>query len=224
MTLKLLIPTMALGLISCQHSQVAPESTVVVKDVRIPKGMPWYARFASHSFIDYQSDDSGTWRRIEIVNKNSGIRHREIPETEVTNPIRWDNPVRIVSQSRLPVEATAAAIAETARAYDASLYRPWPGPNSNTFTRVLVMEVDGLHAHLEPNATGKEFTWHAGRTPGGTGLEIKTPLLGAAIGLREGVELNFLGITAGIGIWPPSLKLPILPQLPFRPTMQPQTE
>lgn len=171
MTLKLLIPTMALGLISCQHSQVAPESTVVVKDVRIPKGMPWYARFASHSFIDYQSDDSGTWRRIEIVNKNSGIRHREIPETEVTNPIRWDNPVRIVSQSRLPVEATTAAIAETARACDASLYRPWPGPNSNTFTRVLVMEVDGLHAHLEPNAIGKEFTWHAGRTPGGTGLE-----------------------------------------------------
>jgi hypothetical protein len=40
------------------------------------------------------------------------------------------------------------------------------------------------------------------------------PLLGAAIGLEEGVELHFLGLTAAVRLFPPSLALPFLPSLP----------
>ena len=225
MILRLLLSTMALSLFSCQqHTTIQPQATVVIKDVRIPKSMPWYARFASHSFIDYRSADSSTWRRIEIVNKDSGIQNYDIEEKTLHAPTRWGNPVHIVSQGNPDPATTAAAIEQFARKYDDSLYRPWPGPNSNTFTRAIIMEIDGLHGVLEHNAIGKEHTWHAGPTPGGTGLELKTPLIGTAIGLREGIELNLLGFTAGLGIYPPSIKIPFLPQVPLRASMEPKAE
>ncbi|YCM43080.1 DUF3750 domain-containing protein [Verrucomicrobiaceae bacterium 227] len=220
---KALIAMMTLSFTSCHHRTIHPEATVVIKDVRIPKGMPWYARFASHSFIDFRSGDSSTWRRVEIVNKNSGITVTTLTEKELHEATRWNNPVHIVSQGSPPAAATAAAIEQVARTYNASLYRPYPGPNSNTFTREIIMKVPEFHGVLEHNAIGKEFTWHAGRTPGGTGLELKTPVLGTAIGLREGIEVNLLGFTTGVGIWPPSLKIPFLPQLPLRPAMAPTT-
>lgn len=219
---KALLSLMALSFASCQQSSIDPSSTVLVKDVRIPKGMPWYSRFASHSFIDYRSDDSPTWRRVEIVNKSSGIKVYDLTEEEVYQTSRWNNSVHLVSQSRPP--NAAAAIEEVAENYDASVYRAWPGPNSNTFTRAIMMKVEGLNGTLEHNAVGKDHTWHAGRTPGGTGLELKTPLAGTAVGLHEGIEVNLLGLTTGIGIWPPSVKVPFLPQLPLRPTMAPRQD
>ena len=219
---KLIAAAMAIAFSSCHQNSIAPASTIIVKDVRIPKGMPWYSRFASHSFVDYRSGDSSTWRRIEIVNKDSGITVTKLTEEDLQKATRWENPIHIVTQGNPPAPATAAAIERAARSYDASIYRAYPGPNSNTFTREIIMNVEGLNGVLEHNAIGKEFTWHAGRTPGGTGIELKTPVLGGAIGLREGLEVNLLGFTTGIGLWPPSIKLPFLPQSPLRPKMGPE--
>ncbi len=89
-----------LTMVSCQQSTIHPESTVVVKEVRIPKGMPWYSRFASHSFVDYRESSESDWKRLEIVNKSSGIVHRKISEQEAKANRRWGNSVRLVSQSQ----------------------------------------------------------------------------------------------------------------------------
>ena len=37
------------------------------------------------------------------------------------------------------------------------------------------------------------------------------------MGLREGLELHLLGLTLGVGLWPPALKLPLLPRLGVHP-------
>jgi hypothetical protein len=46
-------------------------------------------------------------------------------------------------------------------------------------------------------------------------LEFETMLFGVEVGLREGVEFQFFGLAVGFGFWPPSIKLPFLPAIPF---------
>ena len=55
----------------------------------------------------------------------------------------------------------------------------------------------------------------AGVTTSRLGLELESPYLGVQVGLQEGVELHLIGLTAGVGLWPPSLKLPFLPAIPW---------
>lgn len=204
------------GAVSCQQSVVNPESTVVVKDVRIPREMPWYSRFASHSFVEYRETPSSSWRRIEIVNKNSGIVHEEISAEEAGASKRWGNPIHLVSQSKVDGVKVARQMEKIAKSYDDSLYRPWPGPNSNTFTERIMREVDGVSGVLEHNGVGKDHGIYFGRTTGRTGLEFHATFMGLAVGLKEGVEVNLMGLTMGVGIWPPSIKIPFLPEIPFR--------
>ncbi len=211
---------MALAISSCQHSSLDPAATAIVKDVRLPKGMPWYSRFASHSYVDFRSDPASPWRRIEIVNKDSGLLLHPVTEEQVSQTHRWGNPVHLVSQSTHDGRDLAAQITAFAKTYDASIHKPWPGPNSNTFTDALLRNVKGLSGVLDHNGVGKDDSWRAGPTAGGTGLEIQSPLLGVEAGLKEGVNLNLMGLTAGVGIWPPAVKIPFIPRLPFRSTMK----
>jgi hypothetical protein len=202
--------------VSCQQSVIHPESTVVVKDVRIPSGMPWFSRFASHSFVDYRETPSSSWRRLEIANKSSGIVHDEISASEGGATKRWGNPIHLVSQSKADGVKVARQMEMIAKSYDDSHYRPWPGPNSNTLTQRIMREVEGVSGTLEHNGVGKDHGFYFGPTSNGTGLEVHATYLGLGMGLKEGVELNLMGLTAGVGIWPPSIKIPFLPQIPFR--------
>lgn len=188
---------------------------LVVKDVRIPDSEPLVARFARHTWVDYREDADSPWRRIEIVNKNSGLIHEEIGQEEFELKKRWGERVVVLGQSdgRKNPEYVRE-IAKFAAGYDESVYRAFPGPNSNTFAEELLRNVDGVSAVLDHNAVGKESGWHIGRSAGGTGGELQTPVLGLTLGVREGIELSFLGFSGGVSIFPPAIKLPILPPLP----------
>lgn len=216
----LFLGLVALVFSSCQQSTIDPSATAVVKDVRIPDFMPKIARFASHGYVDFREDVNSPWLRLEVVNQESGVVLSKITDEEVHAPTRWKRPVRVVSQTNQKGKEIAAQILAYGKNYDDSLYRPWPGPNSNTFMDGLLREVDGLSGVMEHNGVGKDFRWRAGPTAGGTGVEIQSPLLGAELGLKEGANLTFLGLTAGVGVWPPAVKLPFLPQVPFRPTLK----
>jgi hypothetical protein len=65
---------------------------------------------------------------------------------------------------------------------------------------------------LPPTALGKDFRsegFFAGFTPTRTGVQVAWHgLLGASIGWIEGVELNVLGLVAGVDLRRPALKLP----------------
>jgi hypothetical protein len=71
--------------------------------------------------------------------------------------------------------------------------------------------VPELRLDLPSNALGKD--WLAGtivdRTPSGTGWQLSLGgLLGVAVGLDEGVELNVLGLNAGVDLDDLALRLP----------------
>jgi hypothetical protein len=94
-------------------------------------------------------------------------------------------------------DAFTRCLREQAPAYeDRHRYLAWPAPNSNTFVAAML---------------GKDYRGILGGSPTtrGTGVQVETPLLGVLVGLREGVEVHVLGLSVGVGFWPPAVKLPI---------------
>ena len=91
-------------------------------------------------------------------------------------------------------------------------YRPWPGPNSNTFVAAILDAIPEIRTALPPTAIGKDYPYDGSwlrRTPSGTGLKLT---LGGYAGLTlawvEGVEINILGAIAGVDLRRPAIKLP----------------
>jgi hypothetical protein len=88
----------------------------------------------------------------------------------------------------------------------------WPGPNSNTFVASIARQVPSLAPALLPTAIGKDFVaWpvFAGAAPSRTGFQVSLGgVLGLTVGWVEGVEVNLVGLVAGIDWRRPALKLP----------------
>jgi hypothetical protein len=97
-------------------------------------------------------------------------------------------------------------------------YRLWPGPNSNTFV-AAIMQAAAMNAALPATAIGKDFPYDGrwlGWSPSRTGVRLNLGgYLGLTIGWYEGIELNLLGLVAGLDIRRPALKLPALGRLGF---------
>lgn len=192
---------------------------VAVKGVRVPvrSWLPWIARFADHLWVDVKGDDG--WVRLEWNGHMSDIRVAGLSPEEARADVRWERQVRVVAwHCGEPARRIAAAAVALAPKFPyRGGYQAWPGPNSNTFVAWLARETPGLTVELPTTAAGKDYaTWvRTGVTTTRTGLELETMIVGVKVGIREGVELNFAGLTAGVGIWPPSIKLPFLPAFPF---------
>lgn len=91
-------------------------------------------------------------------------------------------------------------------------YRTWPGPNSNTFVAHLARAVPEIRLDLPPTAIGKDYLPDGGifaRAPSGTGYQASLfGVLGVMGAWEEGLEFNVLGLTFGIDLVSPALKLP----------------
>ena len=91
-------------------------------------------------------------------------------------------------------------------------YNAWPGPNSNTFVAHVMRSVPELGAALPPTALGKDWQpWRdiVGLTPSRTGIQISLGgYAGVAVGWVEGIEIDFMGLVAGIDIRRPAVKIP----------------
>jgi hypothetical protein len=93
-------------------------------------------------------------------------------------------------------------------------YRTFPGPNSNTFIAWLGRQVPELGLELPPTAIGKDYLPDgdvAAPTPSGRGVQLSLyGLAGVLAGWEEGLELHLLGLTVGVDVKEPALKLPFV--------------
>jgi hypothetical protein len=91
-------------------------------------------------------------------------------------------------------------------------YWPIPGPNSNTFVAEALRHC-GIHVELPATAIGRDYRGivGAGVTESGTGVQLESWLIGARIGLREGIEGHVTGLALGLHAWPPGITVPVNP-------------
>ena len=171
----------------------------------------WKGIFSVHSWVVYKRENATRWTRYDVVGWGNPLRKDTWPPDG-----RWygNTPVAIADVSGAEAEKLIPKIEAVAEDYAyarAGDYRIWPGPNSNSFTAAVLRAVPELGVALPANAVGRDFRdgVYAGRTDSGTGFELNlNGYAGIKIGWVEGVEVNLLGLVAGLDLRHPALKLP----------------
>lgn len=179
----------------------------------------WRGIFAMHCWIAVKPEGADAYTRYEVLAWGQPVRvDAYAPDA------RWagNDPV-LVADIRGETAAAAiprieAAVAEYPFA-DYGTYRSWPGPNSNTFATHLISAAPELHVALPSTAMGKDYPaagdW-LDLTPSRTGVALRLGgYAGLTLGWVEGIEINILGLVAGIDIRRPAVKLPGIGRLGF---------
>jgi uncharacterized protein DUF3750 len=172
------------------------------------------------------------WRSIFAVHSWIVVKERGAPRYTRYDYTAWGEPIRVdgfapdgrwfgaVPETVVSVDGETAerlipkirSVIENYRFSSYGDYRPWPGPNSNTFVQAALDAVPELKAVLPPTAIGKDYPYRgkwAGFTASGTGVFVTLGgYFGLTIGWVEGVELNFFGGVLGFDLRKPALKLP----------------
>jgi hypothetical protein len=171
----------------------------------------WKGIFAHHTWIVVKPA-GGNYTRYDVVGWGRALR------TDAYAPDgRWygNVPDIVLTIRGSEAEAMIPEIRRAVAAYphgDRGAYVVWPGPNSNTFVAAVAREVPALARALLPTAIGKDFAgwpFYLGAAPSRTGVQVSLGgLLGATIGWIEGVEVNLLGLIAGVDVRRPALKVP----------------
>lgn len=188
-----------------------PEAVVHLYAAR---AFSWRGAFGVHTWYAVKAEGASSYTVYEVI----GWRvRRGLPAVviERRTPDSYWFGQRPTLVAELRGEAASAAIPRldaAARSYPyADEYQVWPGPNSNTFVAHLARAVPELRADLPPNALGKDYLAapFLARAPSGTGWQVSFfGLFGILVGLEEGVEVNMLGLSAGIDPAGLSLRLP----------------
>ncbi|MFO1205718.1 MAG: DUF3750 domain-containing protein [Burkholderiales bacterium] len=184
----------------------------------------WRGAFAVHTWIVVKRTDAQSLTRYDVV----GWHGAPFVHVNYAPPdgLWFDNRPEILLDRRgAGVEATIDRVEAAVKSYPfVDRYRTWPGPNSNTFTAHVARSVPELRLDLPANAIGKDYvplSSALGPAPSGTGVQAS--LLGVAsvlIAAEEGVEVNLLGLSLGVDVASPALRLPGLGRVGSRKTMQ----
>ena len=176
----------------------------------------WKGVFAVHSWIVVKRADAPRWTRYDVVGWGNPVRLDGWPPDG-----RWYGtaPTVVADIHGAEAQALIPKIEAAVRDYkfaNAGDYRLYPGPNSNTFVAAILRAIPEMKATLTPNAIGRDFrpAPYIGLTDSGTGIEASLwGLLGVKIGWIEGLEINVLGLVAGLDLRQPALKLPAFGRL-----------
>lgn len=171
----------------------------------------WKGVVAVHSWVVFKRAGATSWTRYDVVGWGNPVRlNGWAPDG------RWYGtpPTVIADIKGAKAEAMIPAIEKAVKDYryaNAGDYRIWPGPNSNSFVAAVLRDIPDIQVAMPPNAIGRDFRPgpYFGWTDSGTGLEANLyGLLGVKAGWVEGLEVNVLGLVAGLDIREPALKLP----------------
>ncbi|UYL09297.1 DUF3750 domain-containing protein [Bdellovibrio sp. SKB1291214] len=175
---------------------------------------------AVHSWIAYKEKHGAEWNVYEVIGYYADRGFPVIRQTHRQPDQRWfGNEPSLHMDVR--GEAAEKMIPDLIKAIESypypHSYRIYPGPNSNTFVSYVMRNTPGIYTDLPPHAIGKDWIGKGqpvGITESGTGVQFSLfGLLGASIGLAEGIELNLLGMSFGIDFARPALKLPFVGRL-----------
>lgn len=181
----------------------------------------WRGAFAVHTWIAAKPANAERYTRYEVIGwyaRGGGtgltISDSGPPDAE------WYGaaPVLIGDLRGADAEAVIAKLPAAADRYAYTSYSVWPGPNSNTFVAHLAREIPQMRLTLPVIAIGKDYLplWQfVAPAPSGTGYQLSVGgLFGLTLARDEGIEINLLGLAAGIDFRRPALKLPGVGRFP----------
>lgn len=196
------------------------QETAAVVQVYAARAFNWRGYFAVHTWIStkatgasqYYVHDVTGWR-YNVVQSRPGEPDRAWfgSKPTVIADFRGEQAEEIINQlggviERYPYSAT---------------YKAWPGPNSNTFVAWVIRQIPEMEVALPSHAIGKDYLsdGFVARVPGGTGYQLSLGgYFGLLAGVREGLELNILGLTVGVNPLGLGIKLPGIGELALRNT------
>ena len=192
----------------------APEAVVQVYGARAMGIKGW---FGVHTWVAVKQTDATAYTVYEVI----GWRLRWSDSALVVRTRQPDAPwfgsqPELYAEKRGPgVDELINRIDKAVRDYPyAGKYTLWPGPNSNTFTAWIARHVPELELDLPATAIGKDYLGSTvlSTAPSGSGFQFSLGgLLGIAVSGVEGLEVNLLGLSFGVG--PSGVKLPLLGRL-----------
>ena len=230
---KFFIFALSLFLCSCSHSDwrtadrssanIAPlpsETKEAIVHIYVARTFNWHRHFAVHSWVAFKEKNA---KEYMVYHVNGWLAHgggkaisgkKDIPDRKWYGSI----PELITDIRGEKAEAAIPQIKSAIRSYKyPNFYRMYPGPNSNSFVSHIIRNVDELQIELPPNAVGKDWLNNGNlfaMSESGTGIQVSTfGLFGVTLGLAEGIELNILGLSFGIDILRPAIKLPAVGRL-----------
>lgn len=206
---------------SRESARIAPtpeEHEEAIVHVYGARAWSWRGYFAVHTWIatkekgatDYQVHEVMGWRR-NVVSSRPGVPDRHWYGAE---------PTLYADIRGAEAEQLIPAIYDAVGSYPyPTEYTAWPGPNSNTFVAWVIREVPGLDVALPNHAIGKDYLGDSlvAEVPGGSGYQLSLGgYFGLLAGVREGLELNVLGLSLGVNPMALGIKLPGIGELALR--------
>jgi hypothetical protein len=183
----------------------------------------WRGALGVHTWIAAKAQGESEYTRFYVMGFGvAGGRSALRVETGVPDGYWHGNKPELIGEVRggNEVDRLIERLHAAARDYPYDrVYRLWPGPNSNTFIASLGRAVPELSIDLPPTAVGKDYLPGGrliGRPASGSGFQLSLfGLFGLILSPQEGIELNLIGLSAGIDFNPLAIKLPGLGRLGF---------
>ncbi len=207
---------------STQQAPTADSEAAVIQ-VYAARAARWRGAFGVHTWIATKRRDERQYTRLEVIGYRVYWGDSAVQIRNGTPDGMWFGSYPVLLRDMRGAEQVDALIDrlhQAAQDYPyANTYKVWPGPNSNTFTAFLARRAPELRLELPSNAIGKDYLPGGdlvAMTPSGTGAQLSLGgYAGVLAGFEEGVEINLLGLTAGIDFYPPAIKLPGVGRLGF---------
>jgi len=206
-----------------EKTHKAIETGEAIIQVYAARAARWRGAFGVHTWFAVKRTDEPRYTRLEVM--GFGVhRGRDAVRIRGGSPdAGWfGNQPMLLREIRGGTEVDIIIDRLQQRAIDYpynNTYHLWPGPNSNTFTAYVARGVPELQLELPTNAIGKDYVElkdSFSKTPSDHGYQLSLKgYVGVMVGLEEGLEVNLLGLSAGIDLWPPALKLPAVGRLGF---------
>lgn len=170
---------------------------------------------AVHTWISIKPNSSADYTSYEIIGWRLRRNNTALVERS-SQPDRdwWGNQPELLLDIRgKKAQQLIPKVIQAVQDYPfKDSYQAWPGPNSNTFTAYIGRQVPELGLDLPSTAIGKDYREIqdvVGFSASGSGVQASLwGLLGIAVGVEEGLEINFLGLNFELDIFDLAVELP----------------
>jgi hypothetical protein len=172
----------------------------------------WKGGFSVHSWIVTKEANGEGYNRYEVVGWGTPLRVNAYApdarwysnEPEIIHVVRGQEATNLIPE----IENAVRTYPHAERGH----YKLWPGPNSNSFIAHVLNEVPEIGGVLPANAVGRDYLSQDRFyqvDPDWMNIQLTYKgYAGFALGKRSGIEVNLFGLTAGLDIMNPAIKLP----------------